>query len=119
MQRVLVVEDDQDVRELVGECLNERCSVTLVEDGSAALDAITRAPDSFDAMVVDLEMPRMGGAALIEELHHRDIHLPVLILSGTPDAQKRARQARAEFLTKPFDVSLLQDKVDRMLRADG
>jgi len=113
---VLVVEDDPDVRELVGECLHEQCSVTLVENGPAALDAIARKPEDFDALVVDLEMPEMDGTELIEELHHRHIHLPALILSATPEAQERAQRARADFLPKPFDVSCLQEKVERLLR---
>jgi CheY-like chemotaxis protein len=115
-KRVLVVEDNQDVRELVGECLQERCSVTLVEDGSSALEAITREPLGFDALVVDLDMPRMDGATLIEELRHRDIDLPLLIISGTPEIRTRARQVHAEFLTKPFEPSKLQREVDRLLQ---
>jgi DNA-binding NtrC family response regulator len=114
-QRVLVVDDDQDIRELVVECLHGQCSVTLLADAPTALETITRAPKRFDALVVDLEMPQMDGATLIEELRHRDIHLPALIISGTPDAPNRAQRAQADFLTKPFDVSCLQDKVDRLL----
>jgi CheY-like chemotaxis protein len=115
-QHVLVVEDDPDVRELVGECLYEQCAVTLVENGPAALDVIAGRPEDFDALVVDLEMPQMDGTELIEELHHRDIHLPTLILSATPEAPQRAQQAHADFLAKPFDVPCLQEKVGRLLR---
>jgi CheY-like chemotaxis protein len=115
-KRVLVVEDDEDVRELVGECLHDRCSVTLAEDGTAALEAIIREPRAYDVLVLDLEMPRMNGAALIEELRQRDIELPVLILSGSPETSRCARQAHAKFLTKPFEPSRLQHEVDRLLR---
>jgi DNA-binding NtrC family response regulator len=115
-KRVLVVEDDEDVRELVGECLEDKWSVTLAEDGPSALEAITREPLAFDALVVDLEMPRMDGATLIEEIRHRDIDVPVLLLSGTPDLRTRAREIHVEFLTKPFDPSRLRREVDRLLQ---
>jgi DNA-binding NtrC family response regulator len=115
MKRVLIVEDDRDVRELVGECLHDRCTVTLAEDGASALEAIARDPWAFDALVVDLEMPRMDGATLIEELRRREIELPVLILSGTSETRTCARHVRAPFLGKPFDPSRLQLEVDRLL----
>jgi two-component system response regulator PrrA len=116
-QRVLVVDDDRDIRELLGECLHDQFSVTLAEGGTEALEAITQEPERFDALVIDLEMPCMDGAELIEELRHRDIDVPVLIISAVPDAQARAQQVRAEFISKPFDPSCLQDKVGRLLRA--
>ena len=116
-QRVLVVDDDRDIRELLGECLHDQFSVTLAEDGTEALETITHEPERFDALVIDLEMPSMDGAELIEELRHRDIDVPVLLISAVPDAQARARQVRVEFMTKPFDPSSLQDKVGRLLRA--
>jgi CheY-like chemotaxis protein len=115
-KRVLVVDADRDVRELVGECLQEQCSVTLAADGTEALEAITREPQAFDAVVVDLEIPSMDGTTLIEELRHRDIQLPVLVLSGMPEAPSRARRIHVDYLGKPFDPVHLKHMVDQLLR---
>jgi len=114
-QRVLVVEDDTDVRELIEECLRARCSVTLARDGIEALDMLSRPGQKFDALVLDLEMPRLGGMALVEELKSRDINVPMLIVSGRPGARGEARELHAEFMPKPFDTEGLEMKVEELL----
>jgi two-component system response regulator TctD len=114
-QRVLVVEDDPDTRELVGECLRDRFRVTLAEDGVRALALLSHAHQDFGAIIVDLEMPRLTGTSLIEELRSRKIRVPVLILSGTPDARGRAKEVDAEFMPKPFEVEQLQQKVEQLV----
>jgi DNA-binding NtrC family response regulator len=114
-QRVLVVEDDTDVRELIEECLATRCAVTLARDGIEALDMLSRPGQKFDALVLDLEMPRLSGVALVEELKNRDIHLPLLIVSGRPGARWQARELHAEFMSKPFDTEGLETKVEELL----
>jgi DNA-binding response OmpR family regulator len=114
-QRVLVVEDDTDVRELIEECLRTRCAVTLARDGVEALDLLSRPGPKFDALVLDLEMPRLSGLALVEELKSRDINVPTLIVSGRPGARWQARALHAEFMPKPFDTEGLETKVDELL----
>jgi CheY-like chemotaxis protein len=115
--RVLVVEDDPDIRELVGECLRNRFSVTLAEDGVGALALLAQPHQDFGAIVLDLEMPRLSGTSLLEELRVRQIGVPVLILSGIPDARRRAKGLRAEFMPKPFEVEQLQQKVEQLVDA--
>jgi DNA-binding response OmpR family regulator len=115
--RVLVVEDDPDIRELVGECLRNRFSVTLAEDGVGALALLAQPHQDFGAIVLDLEMPRLSGTSLLEELRVRQIGVPVLILSGIPDARRRAKELRAEFMPKPFEVEQLQQKVEQLVDA--
>jgi two-component system response regulator TctD len=115
--RVLVVEDDPDIRELIGECLRNRFRVTLAEDGARALALLGQAHQDFGAIVLDLEMPRLTGTNLLKELRSREIRVPVLILSGTPDARRRAKEVGAEFMPKPFEVEQLQQKVEHLVDA--
>jgi two-component system response regulator TctD len=113
--RVLVVEDDPDIRELVGECLRSRFSVTLAEDGVRALALLAQPHQNFDAIILDLEMPRLTGTSLVQELRSREIRVPVLVLSGTPDASRRAREIHAEFIAKPFEAEQLEQKVEQLV----
>jgi DNA-binding response OmpR family regulator len=117
-RRVLVVEDDQDIREMMEELLRSHYQVTIAEDGVEALEMLTRNRQKFDALVVDLELPRLSGTDLLQELKSRGVSIPVLVVSGMPEADKRAREARATFIAKPFDVVRLEAKVhDLVLRA--
>jgi DNA-binding response OmpR family regulator len=117
--RVLVVEDDPDIRELVGECLRNRFRVTLAEDGVRALALLVQPHQAFGVIILDLEMPRLTGTSLIEELRSREIRVPVLILSATPDARRRAKEVDAEFMPKPFEVEQLQQKVEQLIDGLG
>jgi DNA-binding response OmpR family regulator len=112
--RVLVVEDDQDIREMMAECLRDRCTVSVAEDGTQALQILTR--QKFDAIVVDLELPRLSGSALLRQLLERGIRVPTVMVSGAPDAQRIALETHAAFISKPFDVERLVGKVDELLR---
>jgi CheY-like chemotaxis protein len=113
---VLIIEDDQDVREMMAELLRERCAVTMAADGADALEMLTRRRRKVDAIVVDLEMPGLGGIALLSDLRERGIDLPALIVSGMPGARRRAREANVDFISKPFEIEGLEAKVDELLR---
>ena len=113
---MLIVEDDQDTREMMAESLEARCAVTVAEDGTEALDMLTRRRRKFDALVVDLEMPRLGGMALLSRLRNRGIDVPAVVVSGMPGAARHAREAHVDFLSKPFEIESLEAKVDELLR---
>lgn len=117
--RVLVVDDDELLRRVVGRMLEEAgYEVILAADGVDALACLGESP-GFDAVVADLRMPRMSGRTLGEHLARRDPRLPVLYISGyasdwEPDLA--ARPARA-FLPKPFaDAELLASLRDLLGR---
>ena len=110
--RVLVVEDDEDVREMMAECLRDRCTVSVAQDGPQALQMLTR--QEFDAVVVDLELPGLSGTSLIGELRDRGIQVPTLMVSSAPNALRLAQEAHIDFISKPFDVDQLEAKVEAL-----
>jgi CheY-like chemotaxis protein len=116
MQRVLVVDDDADNRELIEECLRSSCLVTLAENGAEALDVLGCSRRKFDAVIVDLDMPRMDGAALVRELRRREIDVPVLIISARYDGRWQAQDVNAAFMSKPFEIDSLTEKVEQIAR---
>ena len=113
--RVLIVDDDRDNREVVGEWLGDRFAVTLAADGAEALALMSKRRDSYDVLVVDLEMPKLTGWELVDELRRRAIQLPILVISAALDIRERAKAMNAEFLTKPFDAHKLDEKLTRLL----
>jgi two-component system OmpR family response regulator len=110
------VEDDPDTREMMAELLQPHCAVAVAADGTDALELLTRNGRKFDAIVVDLEMPGLGGLALLSDLRRRGLDVPALVVSGAPGARRGAREARADFISKPFEVETLEAKVDELLR---
>ena len=110
--RVLLVEDDQDIREMMAECLRDSCTVSVAQDGTQALQMLTR--QEFDAIVLDQELPGLSGTSLIGELRDRGIHVPTLMVSAAPNAWRLAQEARTDFISKPFDVDQLEARVEAL-----
>jgi DNA-binding response OmpR family regulator len=107
--RILLVEDDEDNRDLLAEFL--RMEGHVVEpfcDAEQALAAASQA--RFDAVVADLGLPRMDGLELARELRRLDPRLAVVVVSGWGDgpgiAEARGRDVDA-IVTKPADPQRL------------
>jgi PAS domain S-box-containing protein len=119
-QRVLVVEDDESVRELVILILSRSgYQVVPAPSPREALTLTGRSPDGFDALVTDVVMPEMSGTALAEQVWARRPDLPVLLMSGYT-----ARGLSEGFvpvgpvatIRKPFTTAALLTAIDQLLR---
>jgi CheY-like chemotaxis protein len=103
--RVLVVDDDDDFRELLRFTLEEEgYEVADAADGLQALAVIERVRP--DLILVDMDMPRMAGAAFVKELGRRSVVSPfrVVTVSGNWDS---SQSPTPWFLPKPMDLDLL------------
>jgi len=119
---VLVVEDDQVVRDLVSRTLRRAgFSVLVAEHGEAAL-AVSRAhPRVIDLLVTDVVMPRMNGGELARRLTLERPGIRVLFVSGyAHDALDLGAglDPGTEFLQKPFTPAVLLDRVRELLTAE-
>jgi two-component system, chemotaxis family, chemotaxis protein CheY len=82
---VLLVEDDEDIREAVADVLVEAgYRVTQTGDGHQALETLRAATEHPRLAVVDMFMPVMGGVELVAQLRGAYPTLPVVMLSGAP-----------------------------------
>jgi PAS domain S-box-containing protein len=118
---VLVVEDEQGVREVAERILQDFGFQTLeAVDGKDALDVMQRAGDKVTVVLLDLSMPRMGGQETLRHLRERRPDLPVIIMSGyTEEAVaeqfSNSGPGMTAFLQKPFLAEDLMDVLRRTL----
>lgn len=108
--RVLVVDDEIAVREVLREALEaEGCEVMVAESGEMALKLYDRA-GRIDVVFTDIGMPEMSGWELASEIRKRSETIPLAIVSGWADAIScDARQAiKADWVvSKPFDIGTI------------
>ncbi|HMR04528.1 MAG TPA: sigma-54 dependent transcriptional regulator [Polyangiaceae bacterium] len=104
MSRILVADDEEGVREFIGETLQGAGhEVVLAEDGKRALDELTAS--AFDLLVTDLKMPRMDGLTLLRQGKELQPDLEVILLTahGSIDVAVEAMKLGAfDFLQKPI-----------------
>jgi CheY-like chemotaxis protein len=113
---VLVVDDDNDSRMAVAECLRASGCSQVVEagDGRAALDILLASKESVPSVIVlDLEMPVMHGWELlaIVRSYHRLARIPVIIVSGRDVTEAHHVIAGLAFMRKPADLDKLVQMV--------
>jgi two-component system, cell cycle sensor histidine kinase and response regulator CckA len=105
---VLIVDDEEGVREVAGRMLEEIgfATVTAV-DGRAALEVMERVGNSITAVLLDLSMPRMGGQETLRRLREERPDLPVIMMSGYTEQALAPKfigsgPGTTAFLQKPF-----------------
>ena len=115
---LLVVDDEADARELLGEfCMAQGFRVALAPDGRAAVAALERATPPFPIVIADLNLPHADGFAVLEAARRANPSTYVIIVTGyaTIDAAVRAVRAGAyDFLAKPFVLGQLELVLNRI-----
>lgn len=117
--KVLIVDDDPGVRELLSIRLGALGYLVLTaKDGAAALHQIPECKP--DAVILDLSMPRLDGFGVLERLGRtRLASLPVLVLSArtsTFDVQRAIRLGAKDYLAKPFGQGQLERRLNRLTK---
>src|SRR5947199_2090040 len=115
--RVLVIDDDADIRALVAELLGRAgLSVEQAEDGRSGLRALHKSPP--DLVVLDVSMPDLDGWQTLERI--RDLsEVPVLMLTARGEELERVRGLQAgadDYVVKPFGRQELLARVQALLR---
>ncbi len=102
--RVLVVDDEPEMRRTVARVLSNRgMDVTTANDGRMAMDVLAKEP--IDVALIDLMMPQVGGFELLEELRGGSVDVEVIIMTAYADVETAVRAMHVgayHFLTKPF-----------------
>ncbi|MEI7685011.1 MAG: PAS domain S-box protein [Planctomycetota bacterium] len=118
--QALIVDDEADIRQLMTRMLQALGFETKVaKDGEQALERFREAPESFDLVFLDLTMPRLDGQETFRLLHLLRPELPVILMSGYTEQEAAAKfvgKKVAGFITKPFTVQRLEDKIRSVLK---
>jgi DNA-binding response OmpR family regulator len=119
--RILVVEDETDIRELLEIVLMSRgYQVATAENGRAGLDSIMRFRP--DLVLADLSMPELDGLGFLEgkSLLPEVAAVPVIVLSARDkngDVMQAIERGASNYITKPFDTDVVLSSIERLLAA--
>jgi two-component system OmpR family response regulator len=116
--RILVVEDDKKIASFIVNGLKQSgYAVDRAADGEEGL--ILAQTIAYDAAVVDVMLPKLGGLSLVQQLRAQGGRAPVLILSAKASVDDRVRGLQAggdDYLTKPFAFSELLARIQALIR---
>ena len=119
LRRILVVEDDEDVRRLSTEALMRHgYQVDAAEDGAVAWDALQS--NSYDLLVTDNAMPKVTGIELLQKLRAAGMELPVIMATAAPPDEEFVRHPGLQpvaTLRHPYTVAKLLSTVKIILCA--
>jgi two-component system chemotaxis response regulator CheY len=120
LSEVLVVDDSKVMREMIGACLRPDASlvVTHAASGLEAIERLSLSP--FDLVVLDLNMPDIGGLEVLEFVRGQDKlrALPILIVTTRGEDSSRASVLAAgasRYMTKPFTPEAILAEVQVLL----
>jgi two-component system OmpR family response regulator len=116
--KVLVIDDEPGVRELIREALSiSEITAVQAADGLEALSYLRR--ERFDLLILDINMPKLDGLALLEKLRTEGMSVPVLMLSARADKadiNQGLRTGADDYLTKPFSIEELVLRAKAIMR---
>ncbi|HWQ32999.1 MAG TPA: sigma-54 dependent transcriptional regulator [Blastocatellia bacterium] len=117
--RLLIAEDDADLRDLLQDDLEDAGYETLVAvDGRAALAHIERERERIDLLITDVMMPGPSGAELLAAMREQRPEAPVIVITAFGSVEQAVEMVRAgafHYLTKPFDTDELLRTIDKAL----
>ena len=118
MTRILLVEDDDTVAEVVGSYLRAAgTTVVRCEDGASAVTTAVNSPP--DLVVLDVMLPGFDGIEVLRRLRQQAVAAPVIMLTALADEDDRIRGLEVgadDYLTKPFSPRELVLRVQSVLR---
>jgi DNA-binding NtrC family response regulator len=116
MAEILVVDDDDVIRETLHELLSVDYSCQTADTAEEALAKLEAQP--FDAVLTDISMPGLNGTELLQRVVENYPGTPVIIISGHSDedqAQRLIDRGAVDYLLKPFRLEVVEASVKRAI----
>ncbi len=116
MSRVLVVDDDDTIRDTLYELLSEQYICQTAETAEKAVARLEA--DVYDVVLTDISMPGLSGLELLGHIRQKYSNTPVIIVSGIGDqehAQGLIKLGAFDFLLKPFTLEVVEKSVKRAI----
>ena len=121
--RILIAEDDADMRDLLQEVLEEAGYETLVAlDGRSAMERIRREREMIDLLVTDVRMPEMTGDELLAMMREKRTEAPVVVITAFGTVEQAVKMLKAgafQYLIKPLKMSDLLQTVKQALESSA
>ncbi len=118
VKRVLVVEDQKDINDLIAVNLKAlNYEVTQCRDGNIGLNLALE--NEYDAIVLDIMLPGIDGLQICQTVRSRNQHCPILMLTAKKSEAERVvglEMGADDYLTKPFSVLELQARIKALIR---
>ncbi len=116
--RLLLVEDDEPLREMLSDQLEARdYDVESVADGRAAIGAVGATP--FDVIILDRMLPHIDGVDVLRWLREQEVNTPVILLTALGRLPERIEGLEAgadDYVVKPFEIDELHARIRAVLR---
>lgn len=114
-KRLLIVDDDEDLLDLLSVRLGKRYTLDMARDGEEALAQVGR--QEPDLVLLDVMMPRLGGWSVCWTLknHERYRRIPILIVTALVSTPRQQLERADGHIQKPFDLAVLEQKIEELL----
>lgn len=120
---ILVADDSLEMRRFFASQLETKgTKVVFAGDGIEAVEQICRKNSNFDAVIMDLDMPRMSGLSAIAIVRNRGIQTPILAVTGRTarfDRHQTMRAGASDYLEKPISASDLFERIGKLLATEN
>jgi len=123
MSRILIVDDDQRIVQLLSDCFKNAYTVDIAMNGGEALAVVRR--HRPDVVLLDLMLPGISGVHLLKEIKRIDATIAVIVMTGAGNAalaEEALRSGAVSYLAKPFNLPdidrLVTDIIARLPRAE-
>src|SRR5262245_40306411 len=117
--RLLIAEDDADMRDLLQEVLEDVGHETVVAaDGRAALALIQHQSEPLDLVITDVQMPNAKGDEILRAVREHRPEAPVIVITAFGTVEQAVEMVKAgafQYITKPFKTAELLDTVRQAL----
>jgi CheY-like chemotaxis protein len=116
--RILIVDDDKEMLQIIKLSLRDKYEIVTASDGFTGLQKAQAVEP--DMLILDIRMPKVDGHQLIEAIHHspklRKVMIMVITAYSNPEDEFYSMQQDvAAYIAKPFEISALVNKVDEIL----
>lgn len=114
--RILIVDDERLIRNILSEILSEKYSCTTANSGEEALKLLQK--KEFNLVLSDIEMSGMSGIELISHVHKVSPETVVVMISGSQDIESAIGSLRVgafDYIKKPFDLDHIEIAIDRAI----
>jgi two-component system chemotaxis response regulator CheY len=117
LHHVLVIDDEQEVRDVIQLQLGgTRYELLEAEDGEQGIELLNENALTVDVIICDVRMPKINGVEAVKYFHQACPSTPVIVLTGYPDvnlAVEFMKQGAVEYLVKPVEKEQLIDAVEK------